>query len=183
MVAALCYAAPALWQVASLAVPFVAAGVASAAVAASRHRRRVALIRRGDALAGLVNLMLASGFPPSAAQGALHGPHASRRDNALMLRHLDWVQATWRNRWDGATGAQAWRDTLPGCMAMLARLRRDQVERLLAHRCERRFQTAILVRYDMVQAARTAGDAQPAAVPALTVAAPRLAVRPLPCAA
>lgn len=144
---------PALVQAAVPALKAVTTWIEAAVSGVTpRHQRRLAPLHGGGALTRLASATAAAPARP-------HGPMPGNPDEAALLTCLASVHDAWRNRQARVIRDQVWRNALTGCEDMLVRLRRDQVERLLSRGYDRRFQTAVLVRYDMVQA-----KAAPAAV-------------------
>ena len=145
------------------------AGIAvSIAVATFRHQRRqsrMSLINEGNALANLVNATVINQPAACAVLGRLRAPVVGCPDDAVLFMYLNWAHNAWRNHRVGVIRPQVLGDTLSGCAATLAGLRRDQVVRLMSRGYERKFQDAVLARYDAAAAAR------PAAVTVLQQAA------------
>ncbi len=142
----------ALLQTAGSVGQLLTAGIAvSIAVATFRHQRRqsrMSLINESNALANLVNTTVVNQPAACAVLGRLQDPIVGCPDDAVLFMYLNWAHNIWRTRSVGAISEQVWQDTLAGCIRTLARLRRDQVARLLARGYERGFQDAVLARHD-----------------------------------
>ena len=147
-----------LLQTAGSIGQLLTAGIAlSIGIATFRHQRRqnrMSLINESNALANLVNATIINQPGACAVLARLRDPIVGCPDDAVLFMYLNWAHNIWRNYKVGAMRPQVWEDTLAGCVGTLAGLRRDQVVRLVSRGYERKFQDAVLARYDAAATAR-----------------------------
>ncbi len=114
----------------------------------TRRQSALALVNQNNGLANLVNTTIIQSEQARETLGKLQDFVVGCPDDAVLFMYLNYVHNTYRMHHIGAVSRQVWLDTLVSCIGMLARLRRDQVERLLARGYEATFQRAVLARYD-----------------------------------
>lgn len=131
----------------------IAAGIAVVTFRYTKRRSALALINHNNALANLVNSTVIQSEHARETLGKLHDFIVGCPDDAVLFMYLNYVHNTYRMLQIGTVTEQVWQDTLSACAAMIGRLRRDQVARLLARGYEARFQEAVLARYDAQVAA------------------------------
>lgn len=141
---------------------FLAAVIAVITHRYTKRQSALALINQNNTLANLVNSTILQSEPARQTLGRLHNFVVGCPDDAILFMYLNYVHNTFRMRQIGAVSAQVWEDTLTSCVGMVARLRLDQVERLLARGYERGFQEAVLARCGQNQPAPEAEAARQA---------------------
>jgi hypothetical protein len=132
----------------------VAVSIAAVTFRYTRRQSALTLINHNNQLANLVNTTIIHSEAAREALGKLNGFVLGCPDDAVMLMYLNYVHNTYRMRLIRAVSEQVWQDTLASCLAMVARLRRDQLERLLSRGYEAAFQQAILARHAEIPAPR-----------------------------
>src|SRR4051794_39027519 len=126
---------------------------ASIGVVTFRYTKRqsaLALINQNNTLANLVNTTIIQSEHARETLGKLHDFVVGCPDDAVLFMYLNYVHNTYRMHQIGAVSAQVWGDTLNACASMMARLRREQLQRFLSRGYEAGFQKAVLERYDAV---------------------------------
>src|SRR5947209_10756589 len=126
---------------------------ASIGVVTFRYTKRqsaLALINQNNTLANLVNQTIINSEHARETLGKLHDFIVGCPEDAVLFMYLNYVHNTYRMHEIGAVSDQVWRDTLAACGNMVGRLRRQQVERLLARGYEVKFGQQVLARYDEV---------------------------------
>ena len=136
---------------------FIAAAVGVVTYRYTRRQSALALINQNNALANLVNTTIIQSEPARATLGKLQDFIVGCPDDAVLFMYLNYVHNTYRMHTIGAVSIQVWRDTLGSCGAMVAGLRRDQLERLLQRGYESAFQQAVLAQYDAAVAGNDGG--------------------------
>jgi hypothetical protein len=126
---------------------------ASIGVVTFRYTKRqsaLALINQNNTLANLVNQTIISSEHARETLSKLHDFVVGCPEDAVLFMYLNYVHNTYRMHQIGAVSDQVWGDTLAACANMVGRLRREQVELLLARGYEAGFGTEVLARYDEV---------------------------------
>ena len=114
----------------------------------TQRQNALTLINHNNSLANLVNRTVIDSAQARDVLGQLQDSIVGFPDDAVILMYLNYVHSTYRMSEIGAVSSQVWQDTLSSCLAVIGKLRRDQVVRLLARGYESRFQAAVLARYD-----------------------------------
>lgn len=128
----------------------------------TKRQNALTLINQNNALANAVNSTIIASAEARMVLGRLQDPIVGSPDDAVLFMYLNYVHNTFRMRRIGTVSREVWRDTADACVQNLRRLRRDQVERLLARGYEAAFQHAILRRFDRLMIV-AANDALPMA--------------------
>lgn len=124
----------------------------------TRRQNSLALINQNNTLANLVNTTLVQSPEAREALGKLHDFVVGCPDDAILFMYLNYVHNTFRTYQIGAISEQVWTDTLGSCGAMVSRLKRQQVERLLGRGYEKSFQVAVLACYDRLLSAASVSE-------------------------
>ncbi|MDT7952795.1 MAG: hypothetical protein RQ966_14930 [Acetobacteraceae bacterium] len=114
----------------------------------TKRQSALTLINHNNALANLVNKTVIDSPQARDVLGRLQDAIVGYPDDAVIFMYLNYVHNTFRMHEIGAVSSLVWQDTLGSCLAVIGKLRRDQVVRLLGRGYESRFQTAVLARYD-----------------------------------
>jgi hypothetical protein len=126
----------------------VAVGIAMMTYRYTRRQSALTLINHNNVLANAVNQLVVQSPEARIALGRLQEPIVGCPDDAVLFMYLNYVHNVFRMHHVGSVGAQVWTDTLESCAAMLGRLSRPQVTRLLGRGYEARFQAMVLERFD-----------------------------------
>jgi hypothetical protein len=137
----------------------IAAGIGVMTFRYTKRQSALALINQNNSLANLVNTTIIQSEAARETLGKLHDFVVGCPDDAVLFMYLNYVHNTYRMHQIGAVTRQVWLDTLGSCIAMIGRLRRDQVTRLLSRGYEAGFQHAVLARYD-AQGTRVEADTE-----------------------
>lgn len=125
----------------------IAVGIGLMTFRYTKRQSTLSLGHQNNTLANLVNTTIINSEAARQSWGKLQDCIVGSPDDAILFMYLNYVHNTYRMRQIGAVSAQLWQDTLSSCVAMLGRLRRDQLVRLLARGYEAGFQSAVLARY------------------------------------
>ena len=150
-----------LGSVSQVCTALIAVGIATLTFRHQKRQGALTLINQTNAMANLVNSTVIQSPEARAALGRLQDPIVGCADDAVLFLYLNYVHNTYRTFVAGAIRRRVWSDTLDSCAAMLGRLRRDQVERLLSRGYETAFRHEVLGRYDRAQAAVPAVGERP----------------------
>src|SRR3954463_537251 len=115
---------------------------ASIGVVTFRYTKRqsaLSLINQNNTLANLVNQTIINSEQARETLGKLHDFIVGCPDDAVLFMYLNYVHNTYRMHHIGAVSTQVGQDTLAACGNMIGRLRREQVEKLLARGYEAKF--------------------------------------------
>lgn len=134
----------------------IAASIGAVTYRFTRRQNALALANQNNALANLVHTTVIHSEEARQTFGKLHDCIVGSPDDAVLLMYLNYVHNTYRMHQIGAVSAQVWGDTLGACANMVGRLRREQVQRLLARGYEAGFQAEVLARYDLAAPRRQA---------------------------
>lgn len=137
-------------SICQMCTALVAVAIAVITFRYTKRQNALALINQNNTLANLVNSTIIQSDHARQTLGKLNDFVVGCPDDAVLFMYLNYVHNTFRMHQIGAVSAQVWMDTLASCAAMMGRLRRDQLERLLSRGYELAFQTAVLARYDQV---------------------------------
>src|SRR4051812_28711446 len=122
----------------------IAAGIGVVTFRYTKRQSALSLINQNNTLANLVNTTIVQSEHARETLGKLHDFVVGCPDDAVLFMYLNYVHNTYRMRQIGAVSAQVWTDTLAACAAMIGRLRREQVVRLLSRGYEAGFQAEVL---------------------------------------
>lgn len=137
-------------SICQMSTALIAVAIAVVTFRYTKRQTALSLINHNNSLANLVNSTIIQSEQARETLGKLHDFVVGCPDDAVLFMYLNYVHNTFRMHQIGAVSAQVWRDTLASCVAMVGRLRRDQLKLLLSRGYELAFQTAVLARYDEV---------------------------------